>query len=116
MCRGKEDVTDRLAEKVSSRQVGAEEPLKSQAEDGFSTERDRLGSGRQETPSGSCGRYTRGWEARVEAGGLFKQEAMKPETDRIVGVDISEQGKVREADHQQNHLRHRLSHQRPRRS
>lgn len=44
-----------------------------------------------------------GWEAREEAGGWFRQEAMKPETDRIVGVDISEKGSVREADHQQNH-------------
>lgn len=57
-----------------------------------------------------------GWEAREEAGGWFRQETIKPEMDRIVGVDISEKGKVREADHQQNHLRCRLSHQGPRAS
>lgn len=55
-----------------------------------------------------------GWEAREEAGGWFRQEVIKPEMDRIVGVDISEKGKVRETDHQQNHLPSRLSHQGPR--
>lgn len=44
MCWGKEDVIDGLAGKVGRHQVGAEEPLKSQAESGFSAQRGRLGS------------------------------------------------------------------------